>query len=184
MWYQMLGQKIIYSTIAVWDLEFTIDILLMKSMYLSLIGVNFWPNIIEFVDKYLQFHQTYFGQFTCKSSFAQNAILSRQSCALSISVLSLHWHPNLTAINASCIECLQWKRSIVQCPLGNGMESFKSNWDALVVLPPLLVLPSLGASNAYPWEQWEQRLVHTRDDARPDWADSKMKVMQKADNWT
>ena len=24
--------------------------------------------------------------------------------------------------------------------------------------------------------------MHTRDDARPDWADSKMKVMQKADN--
>ena len=41
---------------------------------------------------------------------------------------------------------MQWKRSIVECPLGNGMESFKSNRDALVVLPPTLLL---GASNAY-----------------------------------
>ena len=39
---------------------------------------------------------------------------------------------------------------IVQCPQGNGMESFKSNRDALVVLPPPLVLPYLGASNTYP----------------------------------
>ena len=57
----------------------------------------------------------------------------------------MQWLPNLTAINASCTRCMQWKRSIVQCPLGNGMESFKSNRDALVVLPPPLVLPSLGA---------------------------------------
>ena len=86
----MLGQKIIYSTIAVWDLEFTIDILLMKSMYLSLIGVNFWPNIIEFVDidTYLQHRQTYFRPFTCKRSFAEKATFSKAKlCSQHISVL-------------------------------------------------------------------------------------------------
>ena len=74
-------------------MEFTIYILLMKFMNLLLIfmmiGVNFWPNIEEFIDKYLQLtiaHLDARAVLPRMQYSADKAVLLAYQCSLCIDI--------------------------------------------------------------------------------------------------